>query len=88
MDLLRNRLRRIEGMAVHPGTETPFNLHFGRLEVIREPPCTLLSILLQPAEVIANGIPDFRFSADKPGRHALSVFGAVDVSTDLNLDLR
>jgi len=73
---------------VHLGTEMPFNLHLSRLEAIHKPLGVLMSILLQPTEVIANGIPDFGLSANESGGYTLRVFGAVDISMDFDLDLR
>lgn len=87
MNLLHNRLRRIKVKVRHLGTEVSFNLNLSGLETVHEPLGAFVSILLQPAEVIADSTPDFGLPADKPGGHALRGFGTVDVSADLDLDL-
>ena len=70
------------------GAETSFDLLFSGLETIYQPLSVLVGILLQPSKIIADGAPDFCVSAGKSGGHLLRVFGGVDISMDLDLDLR
>lgn len=63
------------------------DLRLGGLETVYESLGTLMGILLQPTEVIADSAPDFRFSTNKPGGHAFDVFGSVNVSPDFDFDL-
>ena len=72
---------------VHLWTEVSFDLCFSGLKAVHESLGALVSVLLQPSKVVADGAPDFGLPTGKPGGHALHVFWGVDVSADFNFNL-